>query len=176
MFINRRDNQRPSLGALIAVPLLALSLAACTPSGEEGTTPSGGGGGSSSDTSDSMAWELDFAACMRKQGLDYPDPEPGAGGIISFGSVDSDRAAWEAASEKCFDELGERPALSPQEQAAADKEFLAWAKKAAECYRENGYDMPDPDGTTTLSFPADAPAEVAQECGGGGAAVTRTEP
>lgn len=114
-----------------------------------------------------MAWQLDYAECMRGEGIDLPDPTSGSGGLTSSSSTTADPEAMAAASEKCYDELGEPPAMSPEEQAAADEGFLKWAKEAAECYRENGYDMPDPDSSKTLNLPADATDEVNEECGGG---------
>ncbi|TDP95345.1 hypothetical protein EDF62_0022 [Leucobacter luti] len=170
MFISKNRHRGASAGAFLAVPLLALSLAACAPGGQEKTESpqTGGSKTDSSETSDTMSWLLDYAECMREQGLDYPDPEEAGGGLMMSTQGDADPEQMQAAAEICEEKLGEAPAPSPEEQAAADKEFLNWAKEAAECYRENGYDMPDPDPNgKTLSFPSDAPPEVMEECGGG---------
>lgn len=177
MFISKNRHRGASAGALIAVPLLALSLAACAPGGQEKTESpqTGGSKTDSSETSDTMSWQLDYAECMREQGIDYPDPQEGGGGFMMSTQGDEDPQMMQTAAETCEEKLGDPPAPSPEEQAAADKEFLKWATEAAECYRENGYDMPDPDPNgKTLSFPSDAPQEVMEECGGGQAA-TRVE-
>jgi hypothetical protein len=81
------------LTALLAVPLLAVSLAACsqTPARQEATEacleklgPSPVGSGSSGSSGGPDAEEmrenlLDLAACLREQGYDVEDPAPGEG-------------------------------------------------------------------------------------------------
>lgn len=165
-----RRGRRSSLAAMLAIPLLVMGLAACAPSteGSPKETNSGGGGTSNSASASSRdEWAIDYAQCMRDQGIDVPDPEPGSGGLSAAVSGDDvDQAAMQEASEKCMEELGDPPAMSPDEQKAVDEQMLKWAKDAAECYREHGYDMPDPDGKS-LNFPADAPEDVMMECGGG---------
>ncbi|WP_343847699.1 hypothetical protein [Microbacterium phyllosphaerae] len=108
---------------------------------------------------------------MREQGVDYADPKEMGGGMTSSSAMGGDAAAMEAASATCSEKLGDPPALSPEEKKTVDGKVLEWARDAAECYREHGYDVPDPDSVKTMTFPADAPPEVAEECGGG--AVTR---
>lgn len=169
----RPNRRRPSLPALVAVPLLALSLAACAPSGEQGADPSraSGSDGGATETSEMMTWQLDYAECMREQGIDVPDPKQEAGGLTSTSQITEDPEAVAAASTTCMEKLGDPPAPSPEEQEAADESFLKWAKEAAQCFRDNGYDMPDPDGSKSLNFPSDAPPEITEECGGGATAV-----
>lgn len=169
-----RRGRRTSWGALVAIPMLALALAACSPSTDSSpkeTTSRSTSTGTASDSS-LEKWQRDYAKCMRDQGFDVPDPEPGSGGLMSaMGGEGVDMAAMEAASKTCMDELGEPPAMSPDEQKAADDAMIEWAKKAAECYREHGYDMPDPQpGAKELHFPEDAPDDVRTECGGVGTA------
>ncbi|MCP3973053.1 MAG: hypothetical protein GY720_01010 [bacterium] len=45
----------------------------------------------------------ELAVCMREQGLDFPDPDPVSG---SFGDVDKDDPAFDAAYEACGSKLG----------------------------------------------------------------------
>ncbi|WAA65647.1 hypothetical protein [Microbacterium oxydans] len=114
---------------------------------------------------------------MRENGVDMPDPEPGSNGIsIGQSSGDIDQSVIQEASEKCIEKLGDAPPMSPDEQAAADKEMLKWAKEAAECYREHGYDVPDPQDSKSITFPSDATQEVIEECGGGQMAQTKDAP
>lgn len=171
MRTSQAQRLRLSLAALFAVPLMAVSLAGCSPTASDETGQTGGSS-SAGDASDSMQWQLDYAACMREQGIDIEDPKPG-GGLSTSTSQGTDAAALEAASKTCTDKLGEPPAPRPEEQQAADEQFLEMMTKAAECYREHGYDVPDPDlNSKSLNFPSDAPEDVVTECGGGSAVRT----
>ncbi len=88
---------------------------------------------------------LAFAQCMREHGIDMPDPQVGGNGEMSFsiraGGPDGlDREQLQEAQEACQDlmptGLG-KPGDIPQEQRDA---MLAFAQ----CMREHGIDMPDP--------------------------------
>lgn len=156
---------------------------------------------------------LEFTECMREHGIDMPDPSSSGGGDVVIsrrpgaganGAADSggprDDAAFEAANEACEgildDAFGDRPQLSPEEQAEMQDQMLAFT----ECMREHGIDMPDPqfdeDGgfSVRASGPEDAGAgggpdpsdpdfEEAQEAcqgelgfeGGNGGPVMRSE-
>jgi hypothetical protein len=52
---------------------------------------------------------LDFAKCMREQGLDYPDPVFNEGGGVSMtvGAVDMDMDEFEAANKVCGEIMGQ---------------------------------------------------------------------
>ncbi|RIQ22803.1 hypothetical protein DY240_13425 [Jiangella rhizosphaerae] len=88
---------------------------------------------------------LAFAECLRENGLDVPDPEPGQrGGFGGFGGSgalgdDVDEETFQAAMEACrglaptFDR--ERD-LSPEQQ----EQLL----ELTECLRDQGIDVPDP--------------------------------
>jgi hypothetical protein len=185
MTITTRGRRRTGVAAFLAIPAIVFALTACAPAAG-GPDASGGGGDSSKGGSDSsgggaeksdfVQWQFDYAACMREQGIDQPDPEVNSGGGISMKmGTDQDMDAMMAAGEKCREELGDPPPLSAEEKAAADKSFVEWATKAAECYRENGYDMPDPKAGEAPEFPSDAPEEVVEECGGGAATTARVQ-
>ena len=87
---------------------------------------------------------LAFAKCMREHGIDMPDPQVGSNGEMSFsigaGPGKLDRSKLQEAQEACQDlmptGLG-KPGDIPQEQRDA---MLAFAQ----CMREHGIDMPDP--------------------------------
>ena len=96
---------------------------------------------------------LAFAACMREQGLDdFEDPEIGADGSITFGfrdvaqSGDIDRETIRAAMDACRNHL-EGLALGPGALDRSEVEDQLY--EFAACMRDNGYDMPDPDFSTT---------------------------
>lgn len=93
---------------------------------------------------------LDFAACMRDNGVDIQDPTVDANGNVQFGGFRGagdgtvDRETLQAARDACQDQLdgvvlgfrGEAPDLTEMQDM-----FVEYAA----CMRENGYDMPDPD-------------------------------
>jgi hypothetical protein len=123
---------------LLTLPLAAasLALAAC-----------GGGEPSASPGDDRARFQeaaLDFAECMRKHGVDVPDPSPGQGGGLLMRGPRSgaDQAAFRRAEEACRKHLENvrPPELSEEQQ----REFREQALKHARCMREHGIDMPDP--------------------------------
>jgi hypothetical protein len=83
-----------------------------------------------------------FAACMRENGVpDFPDPGPdGQFDMGQFRDANIDRQKLQSAQEACRDVApngGERPQLD-----AAQQEQL---RQFAQCMRDNGVDMQDPD-------------------------------
>lgn len=126
-------------------------------SGDETDDPTDDGNGASSgeeltdaEREDAM---LEFTECMRDHGVDMPDPEvaegPGGGGgaiaITNEANGPGDTEAFEAANEACGDILsdvfGDAPQMSPEEEAEMRDNMLAFA----ECMRDHGIDMPDPE-------------------------------
>lgn len=85
---------------------------------------------------------LEFAECMRENGVDMPDPEPGQnGGFGGPGALggDVDEETFQAAMDACRDlaPTFERDReLTPEQQ----EQML----ELTECMREQGIDMPDP--------------------------------
>lgn len=91
-------------------------------------------------TNDEQQGLLDFAACMRDNGIDMPDPEAGPGGLqtaMSDAIASYDRDVLFSALEECRDLL---PSQTVQRAESVDSETeLAFA----ECLREQGLDVPD---------------------------------
>ena len=107
---------------------------------------------------------LEFAKCMREHGVDMPDPQTGGGpggggGFIMVGPAESAAVAGDATGGTKVDGEG-----LPEEFKAADEacrhilddliqdggppmdaEAQDRALKFAQCMREHGVDMPDPD-------------------------------
>jgi hypothetical protein len=142
-------------GAAVVVALvLALVLSAC-----------GGGGGADGsddvaalgDTSDEATGDggsaaedrregaLAFARCMRKNGIDHPDPdESGMFRIEPNQGFDPQSAEFREAADTCekhLGELGPPPEPSPEDRKEMEEQLLALAR----CMREHGIDMPDPE-------------------------------
>lgn len=93
---------------------------------------------------------LEFAECMREHGVDVDDPQPGQGGVI-IGKVEKEagEGSGESLSDPATDEAMEAcgeimedaaPELSPEEEEEHKEQALAFAQ----CMREHGIDMPDP--------------------------------
>ncbi|MEU3600438.1 hypothetical protein ABZ714_17230 [Streptomyces sp. NPDC006798] len=123
-----------------AAPLLAAALAlfATACSGSEG---SGKNDGSVSEEGKKADQALELRKCLREQGLDVPEPEPGRNGAgLSIGGDGMPKEKVEKAFKTCQAKTG--GAGFGEEPAQADKDkALAYAK----CMRENGFDMPDPN-------------------------------
>jgi hypothetical protein len=104
---------------------------------------------------------LAYTQCMREQGIDMPDPEPGQQGIRLMAPEGVSPEEMEKAEQACRKHLDEikPPELSEEQQ----KEFQEAALAHARCMREHGIDMPDP------TFGEDGRAEIRVERRGDGA-------
>lgn len=155
-----KDRRLARYSALLAVPFLIALLAAC----------STGGGGSTPEKSAASEqsfddWQISFASCMRGEGIDMPDPtKDGLSMALPAGGEDGD--AMMKASETCMKKVGEPPA--PPGGKKTEKEMLADQLKIAKCFRDNGFDVPDPKAGQGFTIP-DAPEDVMEKCGFGGA-------
>lgn len=155
------------VAALLAVPLL-IGLAACSAPGG----PQASGGDSTTGTEQSFEdYQLAYAQCMRDEGIDFPDPEGDGGMSVTLDAGNAE--AMTAASDACRDKLGTPPA--PPGGTKSEAEVREEMLKMAQCFRDQGFDVPDPKDGQAFGIPADAPEEVFEACGlgaGGGAAVT----
>ena len=91
---------------------------------------------------------LDFAACMRTEGIDFPDPVFGSDGRVQIGrggpglaGVDLQGSEFQAAQEACGDLL---QGLGDQFDAEQQAELQDSLVEFAGCMRDEGIDMPDP--------------------------------
>jgi len=85
---------------------------------------------------------------MRENGVDLPDPdfsgEPGegGGGFFGQGGIDPEDPDFQEAQEKCGSNLESiRGNFNPDNQEA----FQDAALELAQCMRDRGFDVPDPD-------------------------------
>ena len=133
-----------SRGGMTVLPLmLVLALGGCS-TGDGGQVASAGSagqdGGSENDSADLSREERAamYAECMRENGVDMPDPEPGKGIQLKLGPG-TDRETVDEAMEACHE-------YSPQGTGGGNPKMLEAAQRFAECMRENGVeDFPDPD-------------------------------
>ena len=121
---------------LLALPLATASLvlAACG-GGDDGS------GGSADDRAQFREAALKYAECMRRNGVDMPDPAPGEG-LRFTAPPGGPTATFERAERECRKHLEDvrPPELSEEEE----REFRERALEHARCMREHGFDMPDP--------------------------------
>lgn len=146
---------RRKLTIAASTPLLLIAaLAACG-------TDRAPGGEQSPQAETFQEYQLSFAECMRGQGIDMADPESNTMQLDQGG----DRAAFSAAAETCRTRLGEPPAPdgAPIDRMT-DEELLAENLAIADCFRENGVEVPDPAPGGALDIPADTPQNVFAEC------------
>jgi hypothetical protein len=157
----QRGRRRWWILAACAVALVLL-LAACGGGGSDdgvasasedssGSDDSGGDSSSGGSASDSEEELIDWVECMRDEGVDVPDPQvdadgnltlgPGLGGGGGGGGGQVDPQALQDATEVC----GEVPQSAFGGEQPDQTEIEDTLLEFAQCMRENGYDMPDPD-------------------------------
>ncbi|WP_405148433.1 hypothetical protein OG589_11070 [Sphaerisporangium sp. NBC_01403] len=139
---------------------LASALAACGQSAPNDTSagkPLGAGSGSAQDKASQDAG-LKYAKCMRENGIDMPDPKPGAGSGQAALKMDDKTTK---ALEKCKQFMPVDPnAPSEDEQF---QQMVTWAR----CMRGKGFDVPDPKRGEAQSMPSGDPGKLqkaVQEC------------
>ncbi|MFI0354885.1 hypothetical protein [Actinomadura sp. 9N407] len=131
-------------GALAAFPLvMALALTGCGGEGKEKGVASANGGKAAGGASAAPSLSRDemgvkFAECMRKNGIQMEDPEPGKGVLLKAdkGNAETMKKAQEACRQ-----------YNPQQNAApgGDAKAEERGRKFAACMRENGVEkFPDP--------------------------------
>ena len=151
-----------TLAAMLAIVLLGLALAASgcgsSSSSEDGVAALGAssteddGAPAAQDDDDGVDVEdrqeaaLEWARCMREHGIDVPDPDFGNGdaGIRVGGpGFNPNSEKFRKAQKACGTPFGEDgpPALSEAER----QEFQDAMLEFAQCMREHGVDMPDPE-------------------------------
>ena len=125
----------------LVVALSTLALAAC---GGDGDSSAGGGKDTAEGRKDGA---LKFAQCMRRNGVDMPDPKTDENGMVVIegggpgenAMNDPDMKKADAACRKFLQD-----ALPPKLSETEQKEFKDKALAHAECMREQGLDFPDP--------------------------------
>ena len=134
---------RRTIPILLVATVLATGVGAC---GGDG----GGGTGNADRAGELRESGLEFARCMRENGVDMPDPKTDENGVtIANGGAESmgvnggrPSSRLRAAEEKCRKHL--RDVKPPQMSAEQQKEFRQQALAHAKCMRDNGVDFPDP--------------------------------
>lgn len=133
------------LGALAPIALaLVVSGCGADGGGETGVATLTGAGGqaaaSAAPSDDPHDKALKFAQCMRENGVDVQDPEPGKGLMMRF-DKNTPREKVEAAQQAC-------KAYAPSgNRAGGDSKRGEALRALAQCMRDNGVESyPDPEG------------------------------
>lgn len=139
--------RKHSLGAL-ATLTLAIALTGCGSSndGQQNKVASGGAEPTASTSTSGGASGLSreekgvkFTQCLRENGVNVPDPEPGKGPMIKLDpSSGVSKEDLDKAMEACKE-------FSPQGEAGPDPKLEENGRKFAACMREHGVEkFPDP--------------------------------
>lgn len=136
---------------------LALVATACGGSSDDGVASLDAETGAAAAETDERSFEeslLSFTQCLREEGLDVPDPEFDQDGNLRFqpgggpgGDQDIEIDDLLAARDACSEFLiGISLSRFGIDQTALEDNLLAYA----DCMRGEGYDLPDPDLSSTL--------------------------
>ncbi len=146
---------------LTTLVLFSLVLAGCsgddTPAEDsiatlETTATTSGGSTTTVASVDMEAAALEAVACFREQGVDLPDPVVDANGNVQFSQdIDPstlDEDALAAAQAECSEELSRViTGFIGTDLTGFQDRLLEYAQ----CMRDNGFDLPDPDFTSFAS-------------------------
>ena len=139
--------------AVIAITLAA-ALSAC---GSTGSSSSSASSPSSSKSPASGAEgdaNLLFAQCMREKGFDVPDTG------LTPDQLNDHNPAFDAAINEC---MAKMPGIAGDDNIANDPAAREAMVKAAQCLREAGYDVKDPQAGEGISV-KDIPEDVLNKC------------
>ncbi|MFB9723860.1 hypothetical protein [Planobispora longispora] len=126
--------------AAALVPLAVLTACGQAPKAEVATAGSTASstGPSASPSASAQEDGVKYAQCMRENGIDMPDPEPGGERVKIAGKVDKNK--FDKAHKAC-QKYAPKAMRGPVDDPRARDALLAFAR----CMRENGIDMADPD-------------------------------
>lgn len=145
-----RWSRMPLAWGCIAAAGAMLMLTGCTPgTPNAGTSSSSSAQGASAAERDSArdAYDVKLAQCLRSKGLDVKDPQPGQG-------IQENSPEIRAGASECMGEIGDPPTanLTAEDKKIIDATYL----KTAKCFRERGYDAPDPAPNQAFAIPEGA--------------------
>ena len=144
---------RPQTRALAVIALtLAAALSACgttdSPASPSTKSPSAGSNAASNDPN------LVFAQCMREKGFDVPDTG------LTPDQLNDTSDAFNNALNECMVKVS---GMTGEDNVANDPAAREAMVKAAQCLREAGYDVKDPQAGEGISV-KDIPEDVLNKC------------
>jgi hypothetical protein len=124
-----------------------------------------GGSDSSGEDAEASAEDaaLEFARCMRENGVDIPDPKADSGGegfSFEFSGDPRQNENFEEAQEACGDILEE---AIPEGERRDPAEIRDELHQMAECLRDKGYDVPEPQVVGPGEDPPENPEPPSEE-------------
>ncbi len=145
----------------VLVPLV-LGMSACGGDKKDDGVASGGGQPSNAGNASSAApanpqdAQVKFAQCMRQNGINMPDPQPGQPARITDTGVD--KSKLQAATQKCqpIMQQGGGP-INPNDPKVQDAML-----KFTKCMREHGVNIPDPGPGGQMQIPSGASRDKLQ--------------
>ncbi|WP_199034384.1 hypothetical protein [Glycomyces salinus] len=152
-------NREARLGRTAGWALTILFAAGACGGDDDGDPVATAGGDDESESTASVEADeesLAFAECMRDNGVDMPDPEPGLEGLMEALNAQSgeyDDAAVNDALDACEDLM---PSYADEPETPIDEEALL---EHNECLREQGIEVSD-DLTDTERFEDADPDEL----------------
>lgn len=146
---------------LIGLTVVVFGLSACGGGNGDDGVASGGGkatpsaAASQKGTGNTADAQLKFAQCMRQNGVDMPDPQPGQPLRVPD---NADPSKLETASKKCQPILQQGGGqINPQ-----DPKWRDAMTKFAKCMRQHGVQMSDPDSSGKMQVPSGSRAKIQQ--------------
>jgi hypothetical protein len=142
-----------AVGVVVVLAGVGLAFVLTGGGGDGGTGTAGSGSSDESTSLEEAAFR--FAQCMREHGLeDFPDPQV-SDGRVSFGAAPSPdepenmSPEEQAASEACQHIIEEASPGGGEEELSAEElaELHDQVLAMAQCMRDRGWDMPDPEVT-----------------------------
>ena len=146
--------------AVIAITLAA-ALSACGSTGSSSSSESTKSPSAAATNAASNDPNLVFAQCMREKGFDVPDT-----GLTPDQAKDHD-PAFDAAINECMTKVS---GMTGEDNVANDPAAREAMVKAAQCLREAGYDVKDPqpgEGISVKDIPEDVLNKCFQQAGAG---------
>ena len=151
-------NGKTRMFAAAASVVCALGMVAACGGGKSADAA----GASASSTADAAQdYNLKFNQCLRDAGFNVSDSDGDKD--IRTQDVGGDAAAFNTAVEECEKKLGTPPGASTQ--GPDDPEILKSSIALAECLRNDGYDVKDPEPGKGLSLDVGTiPQEAIEKC------------
>jgi hypothetical protein len=144
---------------LVLVPAV-MGLSACGGDNKGKDVASGGGNVSASATPGANApinpqdAQVKFAQCMRENGVNVPDPQPGQPARIE--DTSGDKAKLESATKKCQPVLQQGGGMINPSDPKVQDALLKFTK----CMREHGVNIPDPGPDGKMQVPSGSQAKL----------------
>lgn len=144
--MQHRSRRRTTVALVLLAATAAVGCSKSTDSGDGvASLDDTGSASTTSTTVDPQDAQLEFAECMRENGMpDFPDPDSGGGPVMvgPGNEIDPNDPAFQDANQACASKLGNGAGgtLDPAGSQEIQEQLLAMA----ECMRDQGFDLPDP--------------------------------